>query len=668
MSKLNRARKLLEQGLQHHRAGHLDAADRAYISASELDPRNADALNLRGLVALSRMRVTAALTLFRKATALHPENPGFWANLGNAALESADFAEAENAFRHASKLAPGNPDFSIGIARALAAGGQLKAAETLLQDIVLRHPGHAPAWFCLARNAEKMGQVEPALEGYQRALQADHRYGIAHLNLGVLLQARQRLDEAEQCYRQALNFNAPRETALINLTSVLCSVGKLDEAERLARAGVVEFPGSAELHRLWAAACVQRGCLGAAAEPAKQALAADPENVKLQMTLGGILFESGQVLQGLRRLDDTLLAHPDDPDIAYVVGVTRLTAGNFREGWQGFMHREVRRAKMLTRPWLNDHLPQRLESITIGLLREQGLGDELFFLRFTPWLKRLGARVVYQTDPRLASMLERVPSIDQVLTNHASEDPVAPLQHPGCAVNLLVGDLPPALYQHDSPGQCEIKPPPNQARPRQPPCPMVFYPEIPAPLALKPLPERVAIMRDQLLRFGPPPYLALTWRGGIAPHEQKGKWWTLFKNIALEAFGNMLAGLPFTLLAVQRKPLPEEIDVLEKAAGAPIHDLCAINDDLEQMLALLDIVDDYVGVSNTNMHMRAGLNRGARVLVPRPSEWRWMAYGNTSPWFPGFHVYRQGLDGDWQNALDTLRAHLLNAAPPPRSK
>jgi len=47
--------------------------------------------------------------------------------------------------------------------------------------------------------------------------------------------------------------------------------------------------------------------------------------------------------------------------------------------------------------------------------------------------------------------------------------------------------------------------------------------------------------------------------------------------------------------------------------------------------------------------------------VPRPAEWRWMAAGDGSPWFPGFRIYRQGFDGNWDKALDRLRGDLLAA-------
>ena len=72
------------------------------------------------------------------------------------------------------------------------------------------------------------------------------------------------------------------------------------------------------------------------------------------------------------------------------------------------------------------------------------------------------------------------------------------------------------------------------------------------------------------------------------------------------------------------------------------------------MLALLALIDDYIGVSNTNMHLRAAVGKTARVLVPTPPEWRWMAEGQESPWFPGFTVYRQGYDGGWEGALEEL--------------
>lgn len=55
------------------------------------------------------------------------------------------------------------------------------------------------------------------------------------------------------------------------------------------------------------------------------------------------------------------------------------------------------------------------------------------------------------------------------------------------------------------------------------------------------------------------------------------------------------------------------------------------------------------------MHLMAGLGMTARVLMLFPVEWRWMASGEESPWFPGYPIYRQTVEGEWQPALDALR-------------
>jgi hypothetical protein len=87
-----------------------------------------------------------------------------------------------------------------------------------------------------------------------------------------------------------------------------------------------------------------------------------------------------------------------------------------------------------------------------------------------------------------------------------------------------------------------------------------------------------------------------------------------------------------------------------------VHDLGRATDDLRQALGLLAQLDDYVGVSNTNVHLLAGMGRSARVLVTEPPEWRWMLGQEGSVWFPGFSVYRQARSLEWP--LDRLRADL----------
>ena len=249
------------------------------------------------------------------------------------------------------------------------------------------------------------------------------------------------------------------------------------------------------------------------------------------------------------------------------------------------------------------------------------MGDELFFLRFAAELKSRRAAITYLAHSKLASLLRRVPALDRVITD---KDPL-----PTGELSVLVGDLPRALGAWN------------------------FLP----PLALAPLPERLECHETAAgQRSGPPPYLGLTWRAGIAPQEQRGPDWVLHKAVPLEALCGALRDVEGTLIGLQRNPESGELERVTLLAGRPLHDLTALNEDLEGMLALQALLDEYIGVSNTNMHLRAGVGRAARVLVQSPPEWRWMAAGDESPWFPGFRIYRQGPDGDWSGALARLDA------------
>ena len=124
----------------------------------------------------------------------------------------------------------------------------------------------------------------------------------------------------------------------------------------------------------------------------------------------------------------------------------------------------------------------------------------------------------------------------------------------------------------------------------------------------------------------------------------------LSKEIAPATFGAALRGIGARVLSIQRHPRPGEADEVSRAMGAPVEDFAAVNDDLEEALALLAILDDYVGVSSTNVHLRAAAGGGGRILVPHPAEWRWQ-----DPWSTQWtccctgsgRVERRGDTGSW---------------------
>ncbi len=216
-------------------------------------------------------------------------------------------------------------------------------------------------------------------------------------------------------------------------------------------------------------------------------------------------------------------------------------------------------------------LPKKFHNKRIFVRRDQGLGDEIFLLRFAPELKKRGAKITYLADANIASIIARLPIIDRI--GRVGEG----LE--GVDIAVSVSDLPYLL---------EMKSAEN----------------IPPPLPLAPEPERVERLDARLRKLGPAPYIGVTWRAGTL-----NKPGAMFKVAPLEGLAQVLRGVDGTFLALQRKPEAGEIDQLSGGLGRPVHDFTALNEDLEEMLALLALMDEYVTVSNTNVHLRAGTGR-----------------------------------------------------------
>jgi hypothetical protein len=301
-----------------------------------------------------------------------------------------------------------------------------------------------------------------------------------------------------------------------------------------------------------------------------------------------------------------------------------LAAGEFRAGWEAYVRRDC--VGPAPRGELPARLPADLGGRTLVLQPEQGLGDILFFLRFAPAAAARGARLVVVAPSRLVPLIERAPLVASVVANG---DPTLP----GDARALSVADLPYALGAEDTP----------------------------PPLALTALPARVATWRERLAAFGPPPYLGVAWRAGT-DFRRRSEFGTnirsLFKEVPPDRLASVLAHAPGTLVSLQRLPDEGEVARFAAAAGRPVFDAAGANEDLDDALALLAVLDDYVGVSNTNVHLAAGLGRPGRVVVPYPPEWRWIVEGEGSPWFPGFAVYREEPGRSFEAALAALAAGL----------
>ncbi len=532
-----------------------------------------------------------AAEAYRQAIALKPDHADAHYYLGNTCLALGNGPAAIASFEQAIRLRPDYLEAHVNLGAVLELRKNYAAAEASFREALRLDPQNAERHYSLGNVLQLQEKIEAAIASYRQALALRPGYADACNNLGNALAQLERLDEAIHCYQEALRIQPNLVAAYNNLGNTYARQRRFDEA----------------------LACYRR------------ALAINPRYAEAQTHLGNVQRYQGKLADAIASHRHAIEFDPDYADAHFNLAFALLVAGEFHEGWREYAwHWEREGADprpLVPSAWDGADLGGR----PVFLHAEQGLGDELFFLRFAPELKRHGAgRIAYRPSKKIAALLAHTPVIDQLLeptATPAADDWV-----------FSIGDLPRLLD-------------------------MAHASQIPLPIPLAPRADQIDIMRRRLAEAGPPPYVGVTWRAGTP-----GKELALYKSSPLALLAEALMTVPATILILQRLPAEGEIEAFQAALGRPVHDLSALNDDLEAMLALLSLIDEYVGVSNTNMHLRAGTGKTAKVLVPAPPEWRWMADGKESPWFPRFSVYRQGYDGSWEEAFARLERE-LQASP-----
>lgn len=438
------------------------------------------------------------------------------------------------------------------------------------------------------------------------------------MSLGVLLDKKGENHEAETVFRRA-HERYPRHSQLAsNLGLSLYKLGRLEECIPFYRLALQGLPNDPDLLTWTAAALNYLGEFEESESCLNRALEVAPTHDDACNQKGRFCRQRGDSTQASNWFRRTLAQHPEHPEARLNLGIIQLARGRWSSGWRHYVHRHNWTEPRLALPSWAEY-PSGNHTDHLLLLSEQGLGDELFFLRFAPSLAVRGLKLTYRCSPKLAPLLASLPWMNS--------SPSMP-DKKAFDRTLWVGDLPLLLGADKD----ESLPPPLKLSP--------------APTSLHKIDNFFPKKKNQ--------FVGLTWRAGLRGHSK------LHKEMPIEALIQALNSLDATGVVLQRDPEARELELLHSKCRLPPVDLSALNDNLEDMLAALSLLDEIWGVSNTNVHMAAGLGVSLRVFVPWPAEWRWMESGDKSPWFKGATLYRETPSGGWASALESFFKDIIS--------
>ena len=356
---------MLQAALALQQQGNLKEARRKYESIIARDPRNFNALQLCGVVALQQEAYRDAIKLIRRALALRGNDAPVLTNLGVAhqklgqitdALECFDkaiaakpdfasayhnranllrdakrHAEARESYDRALALQPDNPLIHANYAALLYDLHEHDAAQHALDKAIALRPDYPTAHFRKGEILLELARPEEALAAFDRALTLRPDDGECLIGRGKALLALDRPEEGLNSHRRAIEL-APKNAAFVNACGLaFLSIKRMKAALTFFEEAIALKPDYVEAHINCANIYNGLAWHDQAMTHAERALKAEPENRDALLCKASILVATNRP-EAAHEIYDTLLKRQaDDAHVQYLVGQSLGTLGKQKE-------------------------------------------------------------------------------------------------------------------------------------------------------------------------------------------------------------------------------------------------------------------------------------------------------------------------------------------------
>lgn len=220
--------KSISNGLAELQAGNINAAEAICRQILASNPRDAEALNLRGMIAQHRGDFAAAVASYQDAISVRPDAAGFHNNLGVSLSALGRVSEAADRFRRAAELNPKSAQIHLNFGNALRTLGSIAESVHALQRAAALNPAYAEVRNSLAMSLYLAGDLEGSLAEFQTSVSLRPDFASAWSNMANVLRDFGRLDEAAAAYRRALAIQADHADAHKNLAILRLLQGDYD--------------------------------------------------------------------------------------------------------------------------------------------------------------------------------------------------------------------------------------------------------------------------------------------------------------------------------------------------------------------------------------------------------------------------------------------------------
>lgn len=512
-----------------------------------------------------------------------------------------------------------HPDPSLALASALEREGKAGAAIDVLRRLVTEQPAAFDARMCLGSLLSMQRELSGAASVFAECAALRPASRDAHLNLAAARLSMNDHTGARPAIDRALALDPESWQVHYNLGAILDAAGDRDGSARAYRR-------AAGLEPIDPRPCNALGSLLLRAGRLEESLAACDEAIRRQETLYDAHHNRAVCLQRLGKeraavaaFRRAIAARPDSWVSHNNLGLLLLKQGRFAEGFREFdwrFRRGGEPAPRCGRPqpvWRGEPL----DGQCVLLCAEQGIGDQIQFVRFASRLRAYGARaVLVEAAPNLAPLVATCPGVDGVV------DPGAPCPDADVQLPLLSVATPLRLdlatLDHGVP---------------------YLFPrgEVPEDV------DRLLAGSGDRLRVG------IVWTGDPKnPLNQQ-------RSCSPADFAPLGSIPGVQLVSFQHEDGGVDPADLRALGILPLGRLLG---DLDRTATILGRLDLLISVDTMTVHLAGALGHPVWTLLPYPCDWRWLTRREDSPWYPSMRLFRRRRSEEWPAVFRRIERRL----------
>ena len=340
------------------------------------------------------------------------------------------------------------------------------------------------------------------------------------------------------------------------------------------------------------------------------AAALEPNKPEILFNIGNTLRIRGEVEAAPPYFRAAVHARPDSREFNLGLAMALLQTGQWQEGFRLYQHRwsyqRFRRdmTKLGFALWEGEPLAGK----HILLASEQGAGDTIHFIRYAASLVEAGAEVTAHVPAQLTRLIKSAKGVSEANS----------VVRPGFDVVEMIMNLPGRLG----------------TVPETIPAAVPYLTAPPPP--------------TELPKTGRP-RVALAWGGN--PRNSRDRWRRCPPQVMARL--SEIEGIDFYALTKGAKK--SEIAVFD----GRLTDLQESIEDFADVAGYLTEIDLLISVDTALVHLAGALDRPVWTLLTPHFDWRWLAEGDRTDWYPSMTLYRQAQTEDWTQLIDRIAVELL---------